>query len=242
MNLVQSLPAFHGDEIHVWQAALDAAPPQLARLESLLSADERARAQRFRLARDQRRFIASRGALRSILASYLNCDPSGIQFCYGKHGKPLLSSVEGGANLHFNLSHSADLALIALRQSGEVGVDIELVRDDFACGLIAKRFFCDTEVAWLEGVMPAERHKSFFRIWTRKEAFLKANGEGVWHDLRRFDVTRSPVQDRGLVSAWHLQDIDLGGQFQAAVAAEGLVPPVKLLRWSIMDEDETEAV
>lgn len=242
MNLVQSQPAFHGDEIHVWQAALDASPPQLARLESLLSADERARAQRFRLARDQRRFIASRGALRSILASYLDCDPSGIQFCYGKHGKPLLSPVRGGANLHFNLSHSADLALIAVRQSGEVGVDIELVREDFACGLIAKRFFCDTEVAWLECVMPAERHKSFFRIWTRKEAFLKATGEGVWHDLRRFDVTRSPVQDRGLISAWHLQDIDLGGQFQAAVAAEGLVPPVKLLRWSVMDEDETEAV
>lgn len=233
----QERPSLSGDEIHLWRVGLDLDEAQAARLEARLSADERARAARFRMGRDRRRFIAARGTLRVLLGQTLDQEPSRLLFTYGAHGKPALLLPESAPPLAFNMSHSGEIGLIALRRGGEIGIDVELVREDFAWEGIAERFYCAAEIAWLRNLPPAAQYDGFFTLWTRKEAYLKALGEGVWHDLSRFDVSQSPVRAEGGVVepnvAWHLQDLDPGGRCKAAVAVQGFMPPLRTWQWTL---------
>jgi 4'-phosphopantetheinyl transferase len=173
-------------EIHVWRFALEAPDERRSYLWEILTEEERARARRFYFERHRRRFTIARGILRTVLGRYLDEPPGRIQFAYGIHGKPVL---EGGGNLHFNLTHSGDAGLLALTRDQEIGVDLEQVRPRDHLEELARRFFTPPEVAALAALEPAERELAFFQCWTRKEAFIKAGGEGLARPLDSFCVS-----------------------------------------------------
>ncbi|KAB2835928.1 4'-phosphopantetheinyl transferase superfamily protein, partial [bacterium] len=166
-------------EVHVWRAELDVAAKTLAELRGLLSEDERARADRFVRAEDRLRFTAARGLLRRPLGWYLQTPSEKIRFAYGPQGRPELAAETPGVGLRFNLSHSGEIVLIAFARDREVGVDVEALRAPVDEAALARRYFRSEESARLAELPEAERRREFFRLWTRKEALLKAKGLGV---------------------------------------------------------------
>jgi 4'-phosphopantetheinyl transferase len=202
-------------EVHSWCAGLDVPPETSARLYSTLALDERDRSARFRSERDRQRFIVARGVLRDLLGHYVQTAPGEISFVYNAFGKPDLSP-DFGSPLKFNLSHSAGLVLIAIAAGSHVGVDVEYIenRPDYA--EIARSFFSPAEVNQLM-TLPSDLHaETFFRCWTKKEAYLKACGEGLATPLDCFSV--SLTADRGHAP------VDL------CVASNAIVPAK---RWSL---------
>jgi 4'-phosphopantetheinyl transferase len=185
------------DTVHLWTIRLDEADPD----QAALSSDERERAVAFRFERDRRRFVAAHAALRSILARYLEVSPESLVFLTGARGKPMLDPARHGAAVHFNLSHSHELALVAVIRDRDVGVDVERARavPDLE-GLVA-RFFAPAEQAAL-GRLPADRRpEAFFRVWTLKEAYLKACGDGLSRELRHIVVDLDADAQRARVQA-----------------------------------------
>ena len=207
---------------------------RLRELSALLSADERAKAERYAFPELSARSAAARGQLREILGAALQRPPPSLRFAYGKSGKPAL---EGG-ELAFNVTHSGDLALVALAFSGEVGVDLELHKprsyDD-----VARRFFARGEQQRLFDVPAAQRAPEFFRLWTAKEAFVKCTGDGITVPLEDFEarftggeqghieVLRGPALGR---SFW-LSSLPAGEGVSAAICGEGPPLQVQLARW-----------
>jgi 4'-phosphopantetheinyl transferase len=212
------------DRIDVWTWRLGASATELALLISLLSDDERVRASRFFGARDREQFIVGRARLRQILASYLTVPPETIRFSYGKHGKPQLAGYPGAPS--FNLSHSGDVAALAVSGCGAVGIDVEQLRP--VGTEIGRRFFTDTENAILARLSGRRRLENFFRCWTRKEALVKADGKGLTGGLARIDValardaTSHPLHiSHGKPNArpkWSLYDLALHAGFVGALA------------------------
>lgn len=220
------------DQIHVWQASLLLSDDHLARLRSTLAADEQARAGRFHFTRDRDRYVAARGTLRTILGRYLGLLPQQVSFDYTPHGKPLLRQglTPEGAGLSFNLSHSHDLALYVVARRRRVGVDVEFIRPELTDEPIAERFFSPREVIALRALPLAEQPPAFFRCWTRKEAFVKARGEGLSLPLDRFDVSLAPGEPAVLLATqddpaeaqrWQLQALAPQTGYMAALAVEG---------------------
>ena len=218
------------DEVHVWRAALDPPAGQVWGLWTLLSADERRTAERFHFQTHRSRYIIGRGLLRTILSRYLNRAPGRLRFCYGPYGKPALVEAYGEEVLCFNVSHSRDLALFAVTRSRALGVDIEHVASDLAGQQLAERFFSPREVAALRTLPVHLRQEAFFTCWTRKEAYLKARGEGLMLALEQFDVSLVPGEPAALLntqegsqeaSRWSLQDLFPGPGYVAALAVEG---------------------
>ena len=217
------------DEVHVWRAGLSRDPSWSQGHLDTLSADERVRAERFHFAVDRAHFVAARGILRAILGGYLKRTPESLAFRYGAHGKPALAEDSSDEEIRFNVSHSGGEALYAVTRGRDVGVDIERVRDDLAVAEIAARFFSPRETATLQALPVGMQRRAFFRIWTRKEAYIKGRGEGLSLPLDEFDVssgggdtdmlidTRS---DRPGASRWSIRDIAAGPGFAAALAAE----------------------
>ena len=218
------------NEVHVWRVPLD--KTLVAEMRPTLSPDECARADRFHFARDRNRFIVARGSLRMILGSYLDRAPAAVSFSYSNYGKPALldenSAVTSG--ITFNLSHANELALIAVTCDRQIGVDIEFIRPDFASRRIAERFFSRQEVEVLRGLPAGQQADAFFNCWTRKEAYIKALGEGMSMPLHQFNVSLAPgsaaallgnLRDPAEVSRWALQDLAPGPGYVAAVAVEG---------------------
>jgi 4'-phosphopantetheinyl transferase len=183
-------------EAHVLSVTLGAAAGVVERLRRHLADDEVARAARFRFEPDRERFTIARGVLREVLAAHLDVPPAGLAFRTGAHGKPALAGPAAGDWLRFNVSHSGDIVLVALARARAVGVDVERVRADIADVELARRFFSAREQAALAGLPEDGRRALFFRIWTCKEAFVKATGDGVSRPLRDFDV----VDDAGDVA------------------------------------------
>jgi 4'-phosphopantetheinyl transferase len=217
-------------EVHVWRSELDVSMAELGTLAKTLALDEQARAARFRFPRDQQHFIAARGMLRRILARYLDRDPAKLQFCYGPFGKPALASTSGVDGLRFNVSHSQGFALHAVSLHRELGVDLECIRKDFPWEPIAKSFFSPEEIAALSAVPPNLKYEAFFNCWTRKEAFVKANGGGLSLGLDRFSVSLIPgepvvslkIEDNPReASRWGLEQLTPWPGYTAALAAEG---------------------
>jgi 4'-phosphopantetheinyl transferase len=175
------------DEVHSWSASLDVPPETSARLYATLTCDERNRSSRFRFKRDQQRFIVAHGVLRDVLGRYLRTNPGEITFSYNAFGKPELSPVFC-SRLKFNLSHSAGLALIAIAADSNVGVDLECigVQSDYA--EVARRFFSAVEIDHLHALPSHLYAEAFFNCWTKKEAYLKARGEGLSIPLNSFSV------------------------------------------------------
>jgi 4'-phosphopantetheinyl transferase len=208
--------------------ALDAA--ELETLRKVLSPDEQARAERFCFEKDRQRFIASRGILREILSRYLKREPARLEFSYSRFGKPSLAPDDSGSGVHFNLSHSHGLALYAISRFPEIGVDVERLRRDFPCEQIAEHFFSPHEVKTLRSLPEAGKYEAFFNCWTRKEAFVKARGEGLSLPLDQFTVSLAPAEpvallrtegDSGEASQWALRGINPVDGYIAALAAKG---------------------
>lgn len=165
------------DDVHVWCVHLDVPLGAAARVYTALSDDERDRASRLAFDREQRRFIVAHGALRDVLARYLEVTPARIAFVHNASGKPALHPGFG-TRLRFNFSHSGALALIAIAMDAEVGVDVECARAHRDYAGIARWFFSAAEAEHLASVPRAQHAQAFIRCWTRKEAFVKARGDG----------------------------------------------------------------
>jgi 4'-phosphopantetheinyl transferase len=222
--------ALPGNEVHLWRVDLAAVAKAEARWEQILSADERARAARFHFARDRQYFTATRAVLRVILASYADSDPKELVFRYSDKEKPSLNPAPCGRQVEFNVSHSGDVALLAFAQGRALGVDVEKVREDFDHEAIARRFFSVQEQRQLATLAPAERYAGFFRCWTRKESYIKAQGTGLSLPLDRFDVSLRPGDGNALLSTrpdrseaahWCLQEVPAGDGYVAALCVRG---------------------
>ena len=182
-------------EIHVWSIRLDPPADRVDRLWTLLAEDEQARANRFRFDRHRRQYAVGRGALRTLLAFYTSISPELIRFAYGPRGKPFLAEADGApaaGGLQFNLSNSDEMALVGFVQGVEIGVDIEFQKPMPDCEQIAERFFSLSEREVLRALPAEVKEEAFFNCWTRKEAYLKAVGEGLAAPLDSFDVTLAP--------------------------------------------------
>lgn len=224
------------NEVHVWLACLRMTDAQIMHLRATLSPEERERSVRYRFVRDQQRFIVARGLLRSILGSYLGTLPDQIRLSYNPHGKPELEPVEGSRvagtreeHIQFNVTHTEDVALYAVARGRRVGIDVERIRPGFADDRLSETFFAPREAAALRSLPPNEQQKAFFACWTRKEAYVKARGEGLVMPLDAFEVSLLPgdpptlltPDDPAEAARWSLCELDLGPEYAATLAVEG---------------------
>lgn len=216
------------DEVHVWRVGLNES--LIGEMRPVLSPDECARADRFHFERDRRRFIVARGSLRTILGAYLKKDPAQLSFSYSPYGKPALVADSETTKLSFNLSHAHELALIAVTRERSIGIDVEFIRPEVASQEIAERFFSSHEVAALQALPAEVQSEAFFNCWTRKEAYIKAIGEGMSLPLDQFHVSLVPgsaaellgnVRDANEVSRWSLRELAPAPGYVAAIAVEG---------------------
>jgi 4'-phosphopantetheinyl transferase len=240
-DLKQS-PKLAADEIHLWRVNLEAVAgeePANERWSALLSEDEQARAARFHFARHRQYFTATRAILRRVLAAYLHTDAKALAFAYGAKNKPMLGAEYASSALAFNVSHSGDMALFAFVRSRQVGVDVERIRCDFDTSAIARRFFSAPEQSQLAALDPEQRHQAFFRCWTRKEAYIKAIGEGLSLPLDQFDVSLKQNDHNALLATrpdqteakrWSLRDVAAGPGYAAALCVSGA--DWKLIDWN----------
>ncbi len=222
-----------GDEIHVWHAALDRAENNLSHLESTLSPEEKARADRFHFANDRNRFVAARGLLRELLGRYIHQSPADLEFSYAKYGKPSLAGENASSGLCFNVSHSAGMVVYAFAKARNLGIDVERVRPEFGGEDIAKRYFSSHEMTNLRTLPPEARAEGFFHCWTRKEAYLKATGMGLQIPLDSFAVSVLPGEPAQFLSGveprWHLNSFHPADGYVAAVVYDGAPSSLKYL-------------
>ena len=228
------------DAVHVWRAPLDAPASRVRALKPLLSTDERQRAARYGFARDRRRFVVARATLRLLLGRYLNLAPVRVRLSYGAHGKPALDASQRETDLRFNVTHSEDLALYAFARGRDVGVDLEWVRPLADAQPIAEAFFSARERAALLELAPHQRQQAFYACWTRKEAYLKARGDGLAVPLDQFDVSLAPDEparllgvqgDRRERTRWSLRELTPAAGTVAALAVR--VPAASGRRWAL---------
>jgi 4'-phosphopantetheinyl transferase len=212
-------------DIHLWRAYLDCEETQLRRFEATLASDEKDRAHRFFFQRDRDNFVATRGILRELLGRYVSRPPREIEFGYAPYGKPALMAKGFGRPIQFNLSHSHGLALFAFAVGRNLGVDVELVRADFGGDDIAERYFAPQEVEELRKLPASLQAEAFFLCWTRKEAYVKARGEGLQIALNSFHVSLTPGQPELLHSVdslrWSLRSLRPDQRYVGALVGEG---------------------
>ncbi len=223
-------------EVHVWRASLDLPEPRVESLAQHLAPEDVERAGRFYFERDRKHFTVARGVLRAILGLYLDLPPARLVFHYNAYGKPFLPDQP----LRFNLSHSGELALYAVSAQRELGVDVERIRTDFQWEEIAEKFFSPRERMSLRALPTPLKYLAFFNCWTRKEAFIKALGEGVSFPLDQFDVSLSPDEPARLLSVkgdaraaarWCLHDLTVGKDYAAACVVEGANGRLQFWQW-----------
>jgi 4'-phosphopantetheinyl transferase len=222
-------------EIHVWSLPLAATAEQLAALYATLAADESDRADRYRHEPSRQQYVQARATLRALLGRYLGAPPAGLHFTHSAQGKPALP----GGGLHFNVSHTHGLALIAVTREGEVGVDVERVRNHPTHLDLAARYFTPAEAAALRRLPAGASEEAFFHVWTRKEAFLKAVGLGLAHGLERFEVSVPPDDparvlhidgDPAAGARWSMVALAPAPGYVGTLAIEGRVR-VELREW-----------
>ncbi len=207
--------------VDIWTVPLQADRQIIEHLRTLLAPDERERALRFHAEKHQHSFVAGRGLLRTILSRYVPARPESLAFHYGIKGKPYLQDHSG---LHFNLAHSGDRAVYAVA-SDDLGVDIELIKPVRDSQKISKRFFSQREADELSALGPDQQIAGFFACWTRKEAYIKATGEGLAAGLNKFYAGADPSDSEGGIHIdqdgrppqWYFKDLRVGDQYAGAV-------------------------
>lgn len=181
--------------MHLWRIDTPVADVLLRKLREVLSSEEIERAQQLANPEHRSRFIARRGLLRRILATYLQTDPATLAFDYGPQGKPSLKPMDAAEPaLHFNLSHSSDLALLAITRVGPVGVDLEAINPKRDILGIAQRFFHPTEWQTLRDAPTDHQHELFFDLWSCKEAIVKTRGNGIVSGIDAFAIHNASHQ------------------------------------------------
>lgn len=228
------------NDVHVWTASLQPAPATAAACEAMLSPDEKTRASRFFFERDSSRFVAARGTLRAILGRYLHLEPRTIKFIYSERGKPSLAKMAAREHIHFNLAHSCDLAVVAVSKIPNIGIDLEKLRPIKDAEGIAERFFSQREANLLKSLPPTQRQVGFFNLWTRKEAWLKATGEGIGELLNQVEVSLLPGEAARLLSIsndadtaaeWTLRELIPASGYLGALAVRATNFQVQCWHW-----------
>ncbi len=216
-------------EVHVWRATLSSRPGDLLELRSILSPNERARADGFRAVRDRARFVAARSTLRRILARYIGERPEHLRFFYGPWGKPRLEPAARAQRIEFNVSHSGELALYAIADGRRLGVDVETIvpvteNDE----RLSRSWLSEQELGEMSTMDASARTRRLYSLWTRKEAYLKARGEGLSLAPDRVRVPRDSVGgsfesafESGAAQRWSLRELEAGPGYAAALAVEG---------------------
>jgi 4'-phosphopantetheinyl transferase len=227
------------DEVQLWRIDLEAVGADESRWRKTLSSDELERASGFHFSRDRQRFASSRSMLRVLLAGYLATDPAAVSFSYSEKGKPSLGPAHAGSDIKFNISHSGGITLLAFARRRKIGVDVEQVRGDFEVQAIARRFFSPEEQRQLADLPAEKRVDAFFRCWTRKEAYIKAIGDGLSLPLNQFDVALESGEANALLATrpdaseggrWLLREVPAGSGYVAALCVRG--QDCKLNDWS----------
>jgi 4'-phosphopantetheinyl transferase len=229
------------DEVHVRIASLERPQSEMKYFEKILAEDEINRANRFHFKKDRERFVAGRGILRMILSSYVSAPPGEIIFTYGSRGKPGLQPQLGLPGIEFNLAHSSGMAIYAITEDRPVGVDIESFQPDFPVEEVARNFFSSAELAALQDLPKVLRMEAFFKCWTRKEAFIKALGDGLSCPLSDFDVSLTPGEPARLLNVrwgsdeahWSMEDIESLAGYAAAIVFSGPQCRMHVSQWPL---------
>jgi 4'-phosphopantetheinyl transferase len=228
-------PAIGRGVVAVWNVCIGGKPDD-ERVRAALSGDELDRASRFVYDLHRNRYLAGRLALRELLGRYLNCAPSEVRFGYSSYGKPELS----GETLRFNVAHADDVAVIGLTEHDRLGVDVERLRELRDVDGVARSVFSERELEAFRALPVSSKTQGFFNCWTRKEAFVKAVGEGLSHPLDVFDVTLRPGDQARLLELqgsttragrWSLFDLSPAEGWVGAVAVEHLEAEMKHAGW-----------
>jgi 4'-phosphopantetheinyl transferase len=208
------------NDIHIWTIPLDIPAQLQPSLLAKLSNDEQVRAKRLYSTVHQNRFIAARIALRNILGQYLNTPPFEITFQYNDHKKPYIS----GSPISFNLAHSHDAGLLGVTRNALIGVDIEKEKDKYNIG-ICDKYFSQHENRLFKGIPAENQTQTFYRIWARKEAIVKAVGKGLTLPLSSFSVSPNPIPETLMVEGqyWHLAPLLVKEGYQAALASNQVI-------------------
>jgi 4'-phosphopantetheinyl transferase len=212
----------------------------LSTLEGILSSSELERARRFRFDQHRNRFIAGRGLMRTLLSRYLETKPAKLEFVYNPYGKPFLSGAFAESRLNFNLAHSENLAIFAVTRAGTIGVDVERIRPLTDADQLAVSSFSARESAAFHNLPLEQKPVAFFNLWTRKEAWLKATGEGIGHLLNVIEVSFLPGEparflslpgDPQTTASWILHDLKPAPGFVAALAIPAQATPLRCCCW-----------
>ena len=231
----------HIGEAHVWAAPLDVVIDDLRSFRGSLSAAEAKQADKFRFEFHRNRFIAGRGTLRAILARYLKTDPTQLDIAYGTRGKPELGGKFATLGVYFNVSHSEDLALFAVTRIGHIGIDVEQIRPVKEMNELISRVFSPPENERFQKLSSGDKTTAFFNLWTRKEALLKATGEGITESLSLVEVSFLPDEPACLLAAagnphaaenWRLLELSPAPGFVGAMAIRAPMVDLSCWKWA----------
>jgi len=233
-------PSLARSDVHVWRIALAQTEAVHQKLRATLSEDEQRRAAQFKFEKLQKRFVTARGALRDILSRYTGLAAEKIAFEYEARGKPKLAETINHNGVCFNLAHTENLALCAVTCGRPVGVDVEFIRRLDDAERIARRFFSPRESAAFCALPPEQQPVAFFNCWTRKEAFIKALGEGLSHPLNQFEVSFVEGEPAALLctrpdpreaTLWTLQALHPAPNYAGALVVAGNHVVLKHWQW-----------
>lgn len=231
------LPELPPGTVHLWRAALRQPPKVIAQHYELLSVEEKERAAKFYFPEDRDHFINARGILRYLLSRYLQVPAAAVSFQYSTYGKPSLTAE---TPLHFNVSHAGGYGLFGFTSGGSLGVDLEKTDESIEVKRLVSRFFSPDEAAEVLALPPDARPAAFFRTWTRKEAFIKAHGEGLALPLDQFAVTvplDEPVEVRQIdwapnqAGAWSLTSFMVQEELPGAMVVRGKLEELRFFNW-----------
>lgn len=216
------------NDVHIWYLDLNLYLDKLEKFKTILSQEELTKAFKFKFEKHQNRFIITRANLRLILSKYINIKPENIEFIYSEKGKPSLAQNYNNVGIEFNLSHSGELALYAVTKDKKIGIDVEKIRTNCDVESIAKRFFCESEYQFISRLPEKEKEKAFYQLWTGKEAYLKATGEGLGGgldtielDLESKEIKIAKIKgEEKNVNNWYLYELKMPENYLGSLAVE----------------------
>jgi 4'-phosphopantetheinyl transferase len=234
-----SFCSLESELIHVWVGNANELRCSEEQIQALLSPQERQRSAAFHFEADARRYRVAHALLRDVLSRYLRIEPAAIEFTPNAYGKPLLADR---AELAFNLSHSGDISVCAIAIGNSIGADVEKIRTLEDLSELAAVSFSPGERVQLERYSGGELLKAFFACWTRKEAYVKARGEGLSIALKSFDVAVDPHAIAGKFrevsglsgpNTWWWASLSVAPGYASAIVVENSPPrAVVLMDWN----------
>ena len=227
------------DAVEIVMSRLDVEPAAFNALAGWLREDEWQRADRFHFERDRQRFIVARARLRQLLAARLGTEPRAVKLAYAEHGKPLLAPGSASIDWRFNVSHCRDVAVFAFCRGRDVGIDVEAIHPVTRADTVAAHFFSRNELASYLALDRGSRELGFFNCWTRKEAFIKALGDGLQYPLDNFDVSLAPAEPARILRVADIDGNDCGWCLRSFSPMPGYVAAVVIERARAAANDST---